>query len=140
MRGTLLGDKAIHDREGGAGFAVQSGHGVIVSISDVLRACQAADFGFRGIAREPARLSPSLPVHPKTLLWKPPNFRRWAWMGQLAQDFKPPGEMARRTMPLLLSDAGMGPLVAFFACRDMNLYARLVSQSDEPDYGRLRRE
>ena len=43
-------------------FAVQSGHGVIVSISDGLRACQAAVFGFRGIAREPARLSPSLPV------------------------------------------------------------------------------
>ena len=63
-------------------------------------------------------------------------------MGQLAQDVKPLGEMIRRTMPLLvlLSGASMGPLVAFFACRDMNLYARLVSQSDEPDYGRLRRE
>ena len=61
MRGTLLGDKAIHDpggaREGGAGFAVQSGHGVIVSISDVLRACQAAAFCFRDIGREPAGLA-----------------------------------------------------------------------------------
>ena len=37
-------------------FAVQSGHGVIVSISDGLRACQAADFGFRDIGREPAVL------------------------------------------------------------------------------------
>ena len=37
-------------------FAVQSGHGVIVSISDGLRACQAADFAFRDIGREPAVL------------------------------------------------------------------------------------
>ena len=57
----VCGDEAIHDpggaREGGAGFAVQSGHGVIVSISDVLRACQAAVFGFRDIVREPAGLA-----------------------------------------------------------------------------------
>ena len=61
----LRGDEAIHDpgggREGGGGdgFAVQSGHGVIVSIGDVLRACQAAAFCFRDIGREPAVLPSS---------------------------------------------------------------------------------
>ena len=49
-------------------------------------------------------------------------------MNRLAQDFKPPSEMPRRTMPLLLSDAGMGPLVAFFACRGMNLYAHTLGR------------
>ena len=56
----LPGDEAIHapggGREGGGGFAVQSGHGVIVSISDALPACQAAVFCFRNIGREPAVL------------------------------------------------------------------------------------
>ena len=58
----LRGDEAIHDpggcREGGGGdgFGAQSGHGVIVSIGDALRACQAAVFGFRDIGREPAVL------------------------------------------------------------------------------------
>ena len=52
----VRGDEAIRDpsgcREGGGGdgFAVQSAHGVIVSISDNLRACQAAVFCFLGIA------------------------------------------------------------------------------------------
>ena len=72
----MRGDEAIHApggaREGGAGFAVQSGHGVIVSISDGLRACQAAAFCFRDIGRE----SPSLPVHPKTLRRKANAHRR----------------------------------------------------------------
>ena len=55
----LRGDEVIHDpgggREGGGGdgFAVQSGHGVIVSIGDNLRACQAALFGFLEIGRRP---------------------------------------------------------------------------------------
>lgn len=57
----MRGDEAIHApggaREGGAGFAVQSGHGVIVSISDGLRACQAAAFCFRDIGRESAGLA-----------------------------------------------------------------------------------
>ena len=58
----LRGDEAIHDpsgcREGGGGdgFAVQSGHAVIVSISDDLRACQAVVFCFRDIGRELAVL------------------------------------------------------------------------------------
>ena len=41
---------------------------------------------------------------------------------------KPPGERTRGTMPLLvlLSGAGMGPLIAFFACRGMNLYAHTL--------------
>ena len=49
-------------------------------------------------------------------------------MNRLAQDFKPPGEMVRRTMPLLLPGTGMGPLVAFFACRGMNLYAHTLGR------------
>ena len=69
----LRGDEAIHDpsggREGGGGdgFAVQSGHGVIVSIGDVLRACQAAVFGFRDIGREPGSVLFLRLVHPKAL-------------------------------------------------------------------------
>lgn len=61
----LRGDEAIRDpsggREGGGGdgFAVQSGHVVIVSISDALRACQAAVFGFHDIG-ERARRAPLL--------------------------------------------------------------------------------
>ena len=53
----LRGDEAVHDpsgcREGGGGFAVQSGHGVIVSISDDLRACQATAFCFHDIGSPP---------------------------------------------------------------------------------------
>ena len=83
----LRGDEAIHDpggcREGGGGdgFAVQSGHAVIVSISDVLRACQAAVFGFRDIGREPAVLpfSARAPEDaPPEGESPPPSFRRWA--------------------------------------------------------------
>ena len=33
------------------------------------------------------------------------------WMRQLAQDVKPPGERTRKTMPLLLSGAGMTRLL-----------------------------
>ncbi len=61
----LRGDEAIHDplggREGGGrdGFGVQARHAVIASISDVLRACQAAVVGFRGIERMSARYSTS---------------------------------------------------------------------------------
>ena len=101
----LRGDEAIHDpgggREGGGGdgFAVQAGHGVIVSIGDALRACQAVVFGFRDIGREPAVL-PFSARTPEDASPKgkcpPPNFRRWAWMSQLAQDFKSPSEMVRR--------------------------------------------
>ena len=81
----LPGDEAIRDpgggREGGGGFAVQSGHGVIVSISDNLRACQAAVFCFHCIGREPAvhpssaRASEDAPTGGKC---PPPKARRWA--------------------------------------------------------------
>ena len=55
------------------------------------------------------------------------------WMSQLAQDLKPPGERTRKTMPLLLSGAGMGPLVAFFKClrnapKKANLHGILVDE------------
>ena len=54
-------------------------------------------------------------------------------MGRLAQDVKPPGERTRKTMPLLLSDAGMGLLVAFFKClrnapKKANLQGILVDE------------
>ena len=81
----LPGDEAIHDpgggRVGGGGFAVQSGHSVIVSIDDALRACQAAVFCFRDIGREPAerpcsaRASEDAPTGGKC---PPPKARRWA--------------------------------------------------------------
>ena len=51
----LRGDEAIHDpgggREGGGGdgFGVQTCHAVIASVSDDLRACQAAVFCFHDI-------------------------------------------------------------------------------------------
>ena len=63
-------------------------------------------------------------------------------MNRLAQDFKPPGEMPRRTMPLLvlLSGAGMGPLVAFFACRGMNLYAHTLGRVSKCGAQGLRRK
>ena len=96
------GDEAIHNpgcgREVGGGFAVQSGHGVIVSISDDLRACQAAVFCFHGIGREPAERPCSARASEDTLQeykCPPPEVRRWPWMGRLAQDVKPPGEMGR---------------------------------------------
>ena len=60
---------------------MQSGHGVIVSIGDDLRACQAAVFGFRDIGREPAVLpfsagaSEDAPTGGK---YPPPKARRWA--------------------------------------------------------------
>ena len=80
----LPGDEAIHDpgggREGGGGFAVQSGHGVIVSISDDLPACQAAVFCFRDIGSPPR--SPSLPVHPKMLRREANAHRRKLGGGQ----------------------------------------------------------
>ena len=98
----LPGDEAIHDpgggRVGGGGFAVQSGHSVIVSIDDALRACQAAVFCFRDIGREPAErpCSARAPeVAPPEYKCPPPEVRRWPWMGRLAQDVKPPGEMGR---------------------------------------------
>ena len=98
----LPGDEAIHDpgcgREGGGGFAVQSGHSVIVSIDDALRACQAAVFCFRDIGREPAERPCSARASEDTLQeykCPSPEVRRWPWMGRLAQDVKPPGEMGR---------------------------------------------
>lgn len=96
------GDEAIHNpgcgREVGGGFAVQSGHGVIVSISDDLPACQAAVFCFHGIGREPAVHPSSARASEDTLQeykCPPPEVRRWAVMGRLARDFKPPGETPR---------------------------------------------
>ena len=90
----LRGDEAIHDpggcREGGGGdgFAVQSGHGVIVSIGDNLRACQAVVFGFRDIGRRPGTAFPSparaLEDAPPEGKCPPPKARRWAWMGPLS--------------------------------------------------------
>lgn len=60
MRNSLI-DGTAHapggGRGGGGGFAVQECHGVIVSISDAPRACQAAAFCFRDIER-PTALHP----------------------------------------------------------------------------------
>lgn len=59
MRNSLI-DGTAHapagGRGGGGGFAVQECHGVIVSISDAPRACQAAAFCFRDIERPTALL------------------------------------------------------------------------------------
>ena len=69
----LRGDEAIHDpggcREGGGGdgFGVQTCHAVIASVSDDLRACQAAVFCFRDIGRKPGSVLFLQLVHPKTL-------------------------------------------------------------------------
>ena len=80
----LPGDEAIHApggcRKGGGGFAVQSGHGVIVSIGDVLRACQAVAFCFRDIGREPAALLASARASrgsPTEYTAHHPAFIRW---------------------------------------------------------------
>ena len=78
----LRGDEAIHDpsgcREGGGGdgFGVQSGHGVIVSIGDNLRACQAVVFGFRDVA---VRLASSPPDSRRALSVLASHILRTLW-------------------------------------------------------------
>lgn len=83
----LRGAEALRDpsdgREDGAGdaFAVQAGHGVIVSISDELRACQDAVFCFHVIGRKPAdlRYFARAPCGaPPEVKDPPPKARRWA--------------------------------------------------------------
>ena len=100
----------------GQGGCVQSAHGAAGIIRAGGAACQAAFVSVYRIRRNSAgtRMSTAESIS---------LFGGGQGMDRLAQDFKPPGEMPRRAMPLLvlLSGAGMGPLVAFFACRGMNL-------------------